>query len=134
MSERELIEITPSEIRSLHESAALLDTTVRQLVEFVSALQRRVEELEALRQQVTVSHGDVKRLNTLIRARAKEICGKYGLDDKSEKVIRAAIRKDTLARAGVRDLHDIPAAMLPGTERAITAWTNIRLIMERRGT
>lgn len=134
MSERELIEITPSEIRSLHESTVMLGNTVRQLVEIMSVMQRRVEELETLRMQVTVSHGDVKRLNALTRARAKEICGKYGLDDKSEKVIRAAIRKDTLARAGVRDLHDIPATMLPGTERAITAWTNIRLIMERRGT
>ena len=134
MSERELIEITPAEVRSLHESTVMLGNTVRQLVEFVSALQRRVEELEAMRQQVTVSHGDVKRMNGMIRVRAKEICLKYSLDGDSEKAIRAAIRKDTLARAGVRDLHDIPAAALAGTERAITAWTNIRLIMERRGT
>ena len=129
----ELIGITPQEVRSLRESADTLADTVRQLAEYMTVMQRRVEELEALRARITVSHADAKRLNALIRTRAREIREKYALDDASEKAIRAAIRKDTLARAGVRDLHDIPATTLPGTERAITAWTNIRLIMERRG-
>ena len=135
MTERELPAVCmPGELESLHESTNILRAPVRQLADLVMAMQRRMDELEALQRQATLTHGEVKRLNGMIRARAKEIRDRYGLDDKSEKAIRAAIRKDTLARAGVRDLHDIPLSALPGTQRAIAAWTNIRLIMERRGT
>ena len=77
----------------------------------MAAMQRRMDELEARQARVTISHGDVKRIGALIRA---------------------AIKKDILKRYQVKDLHDVPEAMLPAVENQVTRWADIRLVMERR--
>ena len=91
-----------------------------------------MDELEARQRRVTISHGDVKRIQQLIRIRAGEICGKYQLEAENAKAFRAAIRRDVLKRWGVKDLHDIPEAALGAVENAIGSWVNIRMVMERR--
>ena len=99
----------------------------------IGAMQRRMDEMEARQAAVTISHADVKRLQGMIRARADEICRKYSLADRdSPKAFRAAIKKDVLARYQVKDLHDLPAAGMPGAENMIGSWVNIRMAMERR--
>ena len=99
----------------------------------IGTMQRRLDQLEAQQAQVTISHGDVRRLQAKIRWRADAICSKYGLrDPESVKRFRAAIRKDILQRYQVKDLHDIPEAMLPAAHKQIENWTDIRMIMERR--
>ena len=104
-----------------------------QMGQLIGQMQRRMDDLEARRARVTISHADVKRLQGMIRSRANEICRKYNLQDKdSPRLFRAAIKKDVLRRYQVKDLHDLPDAGLAGAENMIGSWVNIRLAMERR--
>ena len=106
---------------------------ILQMAGMMAQLQRRMDEMEKAQAAVTIRHDDVKRLQALIRMRADQICGKYNLQDKdSPRIFRAAIKKDLMKRCGVKDLHDVPAAMLGGAENMISGWTNIRMAMERR--
>ena len=96
-------------------------------------IKKRLDDLEAKQAAVTIAHRDVLQLMARIRWKAAEICRKYNLQDKdSPKVFRAAIKKDVLKRYQVKDLHDLPAAMLPAAEKQVDSWTDIRLAMERR--
>ena len=118
---------------ALAQSVDQLGQYLRQMGSLIGQMQRRMDELEAQQRAVTVSHADVKRLQGMIRARAAELCGKYGLGQPVRVDTRAAIRKDVLRKYGVKDLHDLPAAKLAGCERTISEWTSIRLMMEMRG-
>ena len=130
----ELMAVLPlSKVPALHEDVEKLGIYLGQLGVIIGAMQRRMDELERQQAAVTIRHEDVKRLQALIRMRAEQICGKYELEDKdSLRIFRAAIKKDLMKRCGVKDLHDVPAAMLGGAENMISGWTNIRMAMERR--
>ena len=148
MTAKETIGIPMGEAEQIGEALALiplarvpaLQANVEQLGQYVAqmgklmaAMQRRMDELEARQARVTISHGDVKRIGALIRMRADEICGRYDLRDRdSARIFRAAIKKDILKRYQVKDLHDVPEAMLPAVENQVTRWADIRLVMERR--
>ena len=134
MGLEDLMAVMPmSKVPALQENVEQLGRYLAQMGQLITAMQRRMDEMEARQEKITVSHRDVLQLMARIRWKAGEICGKYGLQDKeSGKKIRAAIRKDVLRRAQVKDLHDLPAAMLPAAEKQIDSWTDIRLIMERR--
>lgn len=126
--------ITAQTMNQMEENTRQMGEMILQLGTMIGTMQRRMDEMEARQRAVTVSHADVRRLQGMIRARADEICRKYALADaESVKRIRAAIRKDVLKRWGVKDLHDLPAAAKDAVENAIGGWTNIRLVMERRG-
>ena len=117
----------------LQVNVAQLGQYIGQLGAIISAMQRRMDELERQQAAVTIRHEDVKRLQALIRMRAEQICGKYELKDKdSPRIFRAAIKKDVLKRCGVKDLHDVPAAQIAGAESLVNGWTNIRMVMDRR--
>ena len=124
--------ITAQTMNQMQETAQRMGDMILQLGTMVSTVQKRMDELEARQRQVTISHGDVKRIQQLIRIRAGEICGKYQLAAEDGKAFRAAIRRDVLKRWGVKDLHDIPEAALGAVENAIGSWVNIRMVMERR--
>lgn len=117
----------------LAENVQLMGKYIMQMGQLLGSMQKRLDDLEARQAKVTISHGDVKKLQAKIRWRADAICGKYGLrDPESARKFRAAIKKDVLARYQVKDLHDLPAAMLPAAHKQIESWTDIRLVMERR--
>ena len=124
--------ITAQTMNQMQETAQRMGDMILQLGTMVSTVQKRMDELEARQRRVTISHGDVKRIQQLIRIRAGEICGKYQLVAEDGKAFRAAIRRDVLKRWGVKDLHDIPEAALGAVENAIGSWVNIRMVMERR--
>lgn len=134
MGMEDLMAVMPmSKVPALQENVEQLGRYLAQMGQMLAAMQRRMDEMEARQRQVTISHGDVKRIQQLIRIRTEEICGKYGLQDpESAKRLRAAMKKDVLKRWGVKDLHDLPDAALPAVESAIGSWVNIRLVMERR--
>ena len=134
MGLEDLMAVMPmSKVPALQENVEQLGRYLVQMGQLITAMQRRMDEMEARQEKITVSHRDVLQVMARIRWKAGEICGKYNLQDKeSGKKIRAAIRKDVLRRAQVKDLHDLPAAMLPAAEKQIDSWTDIRLIMERR--
>lgn len=117
----------------LQANVAQLGQYIGQLGAIIGAMQRRMDELEKQQAAVTIRHEDVKRLQALIRMRADEVCGKYEITDRdSPRIFRAAIKKDLLKRCGVKDLHDVPAVQLPGAEKLVSGWTNIRMVMDRR--
>lgn len=118
---------------ALRQNVEQLGAYIGQLGAIIGAMQRRMDELERQQAAVTIRHEDVKRLQALIRMRADEVCGKYEITDRdSPRIFRAAIKKDLLKRCGVKDLHDVPAAQLPGAEKLVSGWTNIRMVMDRR--
>ena len=125
--------LLPETAVQLHQDVEQMGALLMRMGHVISTMQRRMDELEARQAAVTISHEDVKRLQAKIRWRAEEICRKNNLQDKnSPRIIRAAIKKDVLKRHQVKDLHDLPAAMLPAVDAQITRWTSIRLLMERR--
>ena len=128
------IVISVKTMDEMQENTRKMGEMILQLGTMIGTMQRRMDDLESRQARVTALHGDVKRIQALIRGRADELCRKYALTDpESAKVIRAAIKKDVLKRWGVKDLHDLPDAALPAAESAIGGWVNIRLVMERRG-
>lgn len=125
--------IDPQVAVVLADNVQRMGQYIGQLGQMIAAMQRRMDEMEKQQAAVTIRHADVKRLQGLIRMRAEQICGKYELTDKdSPRIFRAAIKKDLLKRFGVKDLHDVPAAMLAGAESMVNSWTSVRLVMERR--
>lgn len=125
--------IDPQVAAVLADNVQRMGKYIGQLGQMIAAMQRRMDEMEKQQAAVTIRHADVKRLQGLIRMRAEQICGKYELTDKdSPRIFRAAIKKDLLKRFGVKDLHDVPAAMLAGAESLVNSWTSVRLVMERR--
>ncbi len=130
----DLMAVLPlSKVPALQENVEQMGRYLMQMGQLVAQMQRRMDEMEARQTQVTISHGDAKQLMARIRWKAAETCRKYNLQDKdSPKIFRAAIKKDVLKRYQVKDLHDLPAAMLPAAEKQVDSWTDIRLAMERR--
>ena len=127
--------ITAQTMNQAEENVRQMGEMILQLGTMIGTMQRRMDELEARQAQVTILHGDVKRIQALIRCRADEICRKYGLEDpESAKAFRAAIKRDVLKRWQVKDLHDLPASSAAGADALISGWTNIRMVMERRGS
>lgn len=125
--------IDPQVAAVLADNVQRMGQYIGQLGQMIAAMQRRMDEMEKQQAAVTIRHADVKRLQGLIRMRAEQICGKYELTDRdSPRIFRAAIKKDLLKRFGVKDLHDVPAAMLAGAESLVNSWTSVRLVMERR--
>ncbi len=126
--------ITAQTMNQMQENAQRMSEMILQLGTMIGTMQRRMDELEDRQRQVTVSHGDVKRIQQLIRIRAQDLGQKYGVTDpETGKILRAAMKKDVLKRWGVKDLHDLPDAALAAVENAIGGWVNIRMVMERRG-
>ena len=126
--------ITAQTMNQMQENAQRMSEMILQLGTMIGTMQRRMDELEDRQRQVTVSHGDVKRIQQLIRIRAQDLGQKYGVPDpETGKILRAAMKKDVLKRWGVKDLHDLPEAALAAVENAIGGWVNIRMVMERRG-
>ena len=120
--------------RALQKSTELLDNYLNRMGALLEHVMRRMDQMENQMRAATVTHEEVKGLTRLIRNRAAELCEKYALDGaKDAQAIRAAIKKDLLKLYLVKDLHDLPAIARPGCEDRIRAWSNMRLIMSRRG-
>lgn len=126
--------LDPQTADALTANVQLMGKYIMQMGQLLGSMQKRLDDLEAKQAAVTIGHRDVLQLMARIRWKAGTVCMKYSLDDASVKIIRAAIKKDVLKRYQLKDLHDLPAAMLPAAEKQIDSWTDIRLVMERRGT
>lgn len=130
----DLMAVMPlSKVPALQENVEQMGRYLVQMGQLIGQMQRRMDEMEARQAQVTISHGDVKRIQAQIRCRADELCRENNLQDRdSPRILRAAIRKDVLKRHQVKDMHDLPAAMLSAVDTQVARWTSIRLLMERR--
>ena len=133
MERQRALALLPDTAVQLHQDVEQMGALMMRMGQIISTMQRRLDDLEERQAKITISHGEVKRVQGLIRCRADEICRKYNLQDKySQKVFRAAIKKDVLRRWQVKDLHDIPEAAISAVDNLISGWTNIRMVMERR--
>lgn len=128
-----LFAISPNEAAAFYRGVRELAEAVPKMAQMIMRMQARLDEIEEKRAQVTLSHADVKAVNALIRARAGEFCGKYGITDPgSLRSIGNGIRRAVLARYGVKDLHDVPAIARQAVEAQISRWTDMRLMMKCR--
>lgn len=135
MAHERAIALLPDTAVQLHEDVQQMGALMMRMGQVITAMQKRMDEMEARQAAVTISHADVKRIQARIRSRADEVCRKYSLaDGQSAKIFRAAMRKDVLRRWQVKDLHDLPVSAQTAAENLIDGWTNIRLVMERRGS
>jgi len=126
--------ITAQTMNEAQENAQKMGQYILQMGQLIGQMQKRLDQMEARQAAVTISHKDVLQLMARIRFRAGSLCGQYYLqDEKSPKVIRTAIKKDLLKRHQLKDLHDLPAVMLPAAEKQIDRWSDVRLLMRRRG-
>lgn len=133
MERQRAFALLPDTAVQLHQDVEQMGALMMRMGQIISTMQRRLDDLEERQAKITISHGEVKRIQGLIRCRADEICRKYNLQDKdSQKIFRAAIKKDVLRRWQVKDLHDIPEAAISAVDNLISGWTNIRMVMERR--
>ena len=133
MERQRALALLPDTAVQLHQDVEQMGVLMMRMGQVISTMQRRLDDLEERQAKITISHGEVKRVQGLIRCRADEICRKYNLQDKdSQKIFRAAIKKDVLRRWQVKDLHDIPEAAISAVDNLISGWTNIRMVMERR--
>ena len=133
MERQRALALLPDTAVQLHQDVEQMGALMMRMGQIISTMQRRLDDLEERQAKITISHGEVKRIQGLIRCRADEICRKYNLQDKdSQKIFRAAIKKDVLRRWQVKDLHDIPEAAISAADNLISGWTNIRMVMERR--
>ena len=133
MERQRALALLPDTAVQLHQDVEQMGALMMRMGQIISTMQRRLDDLEERQAKITISHGEVKRIQGLIRCRADELCRKYNLQDKdSPKIFRAAIKKDLLKRFLVKDLHDLPAAALGRAEALVDSWVNIRLAMERR--
>ena len=133
MERQRALALLPDTAVQLHQDVEQMGVLMMRMGQVISTMQRRLDDLEERQAKITISHGEVKRVQGLIRCRADEICQKYSLEDpESRKAFRAAIKKDVLRRWQVKDLHDIPEAAISAVDNLISGWTNIRMVMERR--
>lgn len=128
-----IIPIVPETAAQLAANTEQLGTYLAQMAQIMAAMQRRLDEMEETRRQVTANHEEVKQLGVLIRLRAAEYCEKYELDGpKDAAAVRAAIKRGILKRYGIKDLHDCPQIALGAIQKQVDRWADIRLVMKLR--
>lgn len=129
----EAIVIRPDIARDLSGNVEQLGAYLVQMAQMMQMMQKRMDEFEAAQKKVTLTHQDVKDVNSMIRTAAADYCLKYDImDADSGKAVRLAMKKAILKRYGVKDLHDVPAIARQAVEAQIMHWTDIRLVMKRR--
>lgn len=125
--------LMPDVAVSLQRNVEQLGTYMVQMAQMMSMMQKRLDEMESRQQQVTLTHGDVKILQGLIRSRSTEYCEKYGITSASNlRSVSAGIKRAILTRYGVKDLHDVPAIARQAVEAQIERWSDMRLMMKCR--
>ena len=133
MNSCEAIVIRPDVAQDLSGNVEQLGAYLVQMAQMLQVMHKRMDEFEAAQKQVTLTHQDVKDVNSMIRTAAADYCLKYDImDADSGKAVRLAMKKAILKRYGVKDLHDVPAIARQAVEAQIMHWTDIRLVMKRR--
>ncbi len=116
-------------------TAEQLSGMVQQLGVYLIQLDARMRKQEELLQRrVTISSGQYKQLMAAARRRSAEISRKYQLPVSAGARIRTAIKKDVLARWGVKDLHDLPESALGEALAGMNAWDSYSFVRRLRQT
>ena len=119
--------------KDLRQSVGELQLVVAQMARLVRDTRKQLEDMQSQQRQVTVNHGEVKKINAAIRAAADAFCDRHGFGDTGDlRAVRADIRKTILGRWQVKDLHDIPQIALENVYKLIENYGNIRLVFRLR--
>lgn len=119
--------------KDLRQSVGELQLVVAQMARLVRDTRKQLEDMQSQQRQVTVNHGEVKKINAAIRAAADAFCDRHGFGDTGDlRAVRADIRKTILGRWQVKDLHDIPQIALGNVYKLIENYGNIRLVFRLR--
>ena len=119
--------------RDLRKSVGDMQLLIAQMARLIRDTRQQMEEMQSQQRQVTVNHGEVKKINAVIRAAAADFCDRHGFTDPADaRAVRADIRKTVLGRWQVKDLHDIPQIALGNVYQLIGNYGNIRLVFRLR--
>lgn len=113
----------------------MLENNTNALNQLAATQQIQADRLEALEKQIRlntlVTPQQVKYLNDGIRAHARELLDKRGVDDKKAVTkLGNSIRKDLLARYGVAALHDIPKHEYSVAMNLISMWNGMLVVRD----
>ena len=113
----------------------MLKNNTDALNQLAATQQIQADRLEALEKQIRlntlVTPQQVKYINDAIRARARELLDKRGVDDKKAVTrLGNALRKALLSRYGVGALHDIPKHEYSVAMSQITTWNDMLAVRD----
>ena len=77
MERQRALALLPDTAVQLHQDVEQMGVLMMRMGQVISTMQRRLDDLEERQAKITISHGEVKRIQGLIRCRADEICRKY---------------------------------------------------------
>lgn len=113
----------------------LLRNNTEALNQLANAQQLQADRMAALEKQIRlntlVTPQQVRYINDAIRARARELLDKRGVDD--EKAIRKlgnVIRKGVLARYGVAALHEVPKHEYSVAMNQVSTWNDMLCVRD----
>ena len=130
----EIVKVEPMEpeagaLSVIHEDVAQLGAYLSQMGQMMLSMQRRLDELEEQRRQVTLSHDEVKALNRQIHEKAVEYCERYRITTpRNLRRITNGIKNAVLKRYNVTDLHDVPAVARQAAWEQVARWSDVRLM------
>lgn len=113
----------------------MLENNTHALNQLAATQQIQADRLEALEKQIRlntlVTPQQVKYINDAIRARARELLDKRGVDDKKAVTkLSSAVRKALLARYGVAALHDIPKHEYSVAMHLVSMWNDMLTVRD----
>lgn len=113
----------------------MLENNTQALNQLAATQQIQADRLEALEKQIRlntlVTPQQVKYINDAIRARARELLDKRGVDDKKAVTkLSCAVRKSLLARYGVAALHDIPKHEYIVAMNLVAMWNDMLIVRD----
>lgn len=113
----------------------MLKNNTEALNQLAATQQIQADRLEALEKQIRlntlVTPQQVKYINDAIRARARELLDKRGVDDKKAVTrLGNAMRKALLSRYGVGALHDIPKHEYSVAMSHIATWNDMLAVRD----
>ena len=117
------------------EMSKLLKNNTEALNQLAVAQQMQADRLEAMERQIRlntlVTPQQVKYVNDAIRARARELLFKRGVEE--EKAVRKLgnmIRKSILSRYGVGAIHEIPKHEYSVTMNHVGTWNDMLCVRD----
>ena len=119
----------------MQEMSTLLKNNTEALNQLAAAQQVQSDRMEALERQIRlntlVTPQQVKYINDAIRARARELLDKRGVEDeKATRKLGNAIRKSVLSRYGVAALHEIPKHEYSVTMSHVGGWNDMLCVRD----
>ena len=119
----------------MKEMSTLLKNNTEALNQLAAAQQVQSDRMEALERQIRlntlVTPQQVRYINDAIRARARELLDKRGVDnDKATRKLGTAIRKSVLSRYGVAALHEIPKHEYSVTMNHVGTWNDMLCVRD----